>query len=34
VLIYLLPLWTLVNAELDAGTELDVTAWRSHLVYA
>jgi hypothetical protein len=26
-----LPLWTLVDADLDAGTELDATAWRSDL---
>ena len=23
--------WTLIDAELDAGTELDATAWRSVL---
>ena len=25
------PQWTLVDAKLDVGTELDVTAWRSDL---
>ena len=25
------PQWTLVDAELDAGTELDAMAWRSDL---